>query len=230
MDYINKNPDSDKSLNSHLSSLLSKSLDSMKSSGKDIEDIRHKNPNVSTGASAHRMTDNNLMTFTTIIEAMDKISDMVECGELSKDLCDEKICSDGDKDCDDSEILSELNDIFTPVLVMQGFEKDIANQANAELTEASVLTERNIINFDNDTRMAQLLSICALLIAKNKNSKQWQLFKKAAAIKRQTKLAIQKDEYDDAKKLANKYLIMLSTSNNSSVARNAADELLSKTN
>ena len=43
------------------------------------------------------------------------------------------------------------------------------------------------------------------------------------------KLEIQKDEYDEAKELAQKYLVNVATSNNSSVARNAAQSLLPQT-
>ena len=32
--------------------------------------------------------------------------------------------------------------------------------------------EKNVIKFDNDTRVAQLLSVCALLLARKKNSEQ----------------------------------------------------------
>ena len=128
-------------------------------------------------------------------------------------------------DCE-KELLAELNKIFTPVLIMQGFEKDIADKTKEAMSESSILTEKNMIGFDDNSRMAQLLSVCALLIAKHKNTDNWQIFKKASMEKNQSKLAIQKEEYNDAKTLAQKYLVMVSTTNNSSVARDSASDLL----
>ena len=124
---------------------------------------------------------------------------------------------------------SELNKLFTPILVMQGFEGSIADQINEAFSEASVLTEKNMISFDNKTRMAQLISVCALLIARQKNSEKYQLYKKAAIIKNKMKLDIQKEEYDRAQALAQKFLVKVSTTNNSSIARDAANNLLPET-
>jgi hypothetical protein len=89
--------------------------------------------------------------------------------------------------------------------------------------------EKNIIKFDDETRMAQLIAVCALLIARKKNSEKYQTYQKAATIKNKMKLEIQKDEYDAAKTLAQKYLVNVSTTNNSSVARDAANKLLPET-
>lgn len=129
----------------------------------------------------------------------------------------------------EDELLNELNQIFTPILVMQGFEGDIADKINEAFSEASVLMERNIISFDNKSRMAQLISVCALLIARQKNSEKYQLYHKAAIVKNKMKLDIQKEEYDAAKTLAQKFLVKVSTTNTSSIARNAANELLPET-
>ena len=89
--------------------------------------------------------------------------------------------------------------------------------------------ERNIISFDNKTRMAQLISVCALLIARQKNSEKYQMYKKAAVIKNKMKLDIQKEEYEAAQSLAQKFLVKVATTNNSSVARDAANALLPET-
>ena len=132
--------------------------------------------------------------------------------------------SDNNKD-----LLEELNQIFTPILVMQSLEGNMADKINEAFSEASVLMEKNIIKFDDETRMAQLISICALLIARKKNSEKYQAYQKAATIKNKMKIEIQKDEYDEAKALAQKYLVNVSTTNNSSVARDAANNLLPET-
>lgn len=130
----------------------------------------------------------------------------------------------------DDDLLDQLNKIFTPVLVMQGIEGDIKDQVTEAMDVASVLTEKNIIKFDNATRMAQLISVCALLIAKNNQSTDYQTYEKAAIIKNKMKLKIQKDNYDAAKALAQKYLVNVSTTNASSVAREMANKLLPETN
>ena len=78
--------------------------------------------------------------------------------------------------------------------------------------------------------MSQLINVCAKLIAKAKNTKAWQLFKQAASLKKKAGLDLQQDEYEAAKELAQKYLVKISTSNPSSIARQAALSLLPKTN
>ena len=156
-----------------------------------------------------------------ILEAFDELSEDIDT--MSDDISD---MATNAKEIDYDSLVAELDKIFTPVLVTQSMEKDISDNINNEISEASVLTERNIITFDNQARMAQLIAIASKLIAKQKNSEQWQIFKKAIEMKKKSNLAIQKEEYDNAKILAEKYLIRVSTSNNSSVARDAANTLL----
>ena len=125
--------------------------------------------------------------------------------------------------------LDELSKIFTPVLVMQSYEKDIADKSIEEMESANVLTEKTLIKFDDETRMSQLIAVCAKIIAKQKDTESWKLFKKASVLKKEAALNIQKEEYDDAKELAQAYLVSVSTKNPSSVARDAATELLPQT-
>ena len=129
----------------------------------------------------------------------------------------------------DEELLNDLNEIFTPILVMQGFEGNVTAKIQEAFSESSVLLEKNIIQFDNSTKMAQLISVCALLIARQKNTQNYQMYKKAAEIRKAMKINIQKDEYAAAQALAQKFLVKVSTTNNSSVARQAANELLPET-
>jgi hypothetical protein len=77
--------------------------------------------------------------------------------------------------------------------------------------------------------MAQLISVCSLLIARQKNTKEYQMYKKAADIKNNMKLEIQKREYSAASDLAQKFLVKVSTTNNSSIARKSASDLLPET-
>lgn len=165
------------------------------------------------------------MTIEQMVESINKI--LEDCAEYSPmNQCVNDIPT---ATVDDTDLMDELNKIFTPVLVNQKFEKDISDRNNEALSEAGVLTERNIIAFDDETRMSQLISVCALLLAKKKNTEKWQLFHKAALLKKQAKIDIQKEEYTDAKTLAQKYLVNVATTNNSAVARDAANDLLPQT-
>ena len=166
-------------------------------------------------------TGEDMMDFTTILEAMDEILTQVQSNDTTEDLGSTEVDS-----TDNSDLLDKLDRIFTPILVMQKMEQSIADESNKELADSGTLTEKTMISFDDPDRMAQLQSVCALLIAQKKNTENWQLYKKAAAVKNQSKLNIQKEEYEAAKNLAQRYLIKVSTTNNSAVARDAAKELL----
>lgn len=233
-DSMTKGVDSDNQINSHYKSLLDTYLNTMDSDGSDVEDIRHEKP---AGGSVYEgPMKGSLMTWTQMLEAMDAVSDSIdhpaEPEDDSTDILDQPVETEPkvEEKPDEKELLDELDKLFTPVLVMQNFEKDIADQENAQLAESGFLTERNIIKFDDETRMSQLVAVCAKLIAKKKNTEAWQMYQKAATIKKQANMNIQKEEYEDAKALAQRYLVMVSTTNNSSVARNAANELLPQTN
>lgn len=169
-------------------------------------------------------------SFMEALEAMDLVSSLICEMQDNPDIMDSKISSDVEpSNGGESELLNSLNQIFTPILVMQGFEGNVADKIQEAFSEASVLLERNVIQFDNATRMAQLISVCALLIARQKNTEKYQMYEKAIKISKSMKLDIQKEEYEAAKVLAQKYLVKISTTNNSSVARQAANELLPET-
>lgn len=144
------------------------------------------------------------------------------------DIMDQEIPED--KEVNQEQLVDELNKIFTPVLIMQNYETDKTDQIKEALSEASLLTEKNIIQFDNETKMAQLIATCALLIARAKNTSDYQKFIQASRDKKQAKLDIQTTEYNDAKALAQKYLVNVSTKNGSAVARRLATELLPESN
>lgn len=224
----------DTKLNSHYQSTLNNYKKTIDSNGDNIKDIPHNNPGI-INKSADGPMDGNLMTFTKMLESLEYIAEMLSKPEESKDIEEMPIeelpnSSEGVISSEDeTELLDHLNQIFTPILVMQGFEGDIADQIQEAFSEASVLMERNIISFDDKARMAQLISVCALLISQKKNTEKFQMYKKAAAIRNQMKLDIQKEEYEEAKALAQKFLVKVSTTNNSSYARDAANDLLPET-
>lgn len=162
-----------------------------------------------------------------IVEALDVVQQMIRNLNESDDLGNSIVPDEnlnGDKD-----LLERLNKLYTPTLISQKFENDVADSANNEIQNSGNLNKRTMVNFDKKTRVAQLISACAMLLAEKKNSPKWQMLLKADAIKNQTKLDIQREEYSNAIALAQRYLIMVSTTNNSSVARDAASELIPET-
>ena len=218
---------SDKKIDRKYDDLLDQAIDSADADGEDVKEISHDSPG-GKSSTPNGVMHSGLMTWTTMLEEMDEIQASADKGSDDDTAIDDQPI-DANSEIDDKEILDELNKLFTPVLVSQNFENEISQKVNNEISEAGVLTERNIISFDDETRMAQLINVCAKLIAKKKNTNSWQMFQKAAAIKKQASINIQKEEYDLAKTLAQKYLIMVSTTNNSSVARDAANDLLPQT-
>lgn len=209
----------DNAINNHYQSAQSKYKDTMDSDGEDVKDLP-KIDHISNLKESGSRYD-----WTNILEAMDTILDATK--DANPDMEDESI--DDQSNTDDSDLVAELDKVFTPILIMQGMESQISDKIQEAYSEASVLTEKNVIQFDDETRMAQLLSVCALLLQKKKNTPEYQAYKKAAAIRKQMKIEMQKREYDAAKALAQKYLISVSSSNNSSVARKAATDLLPET-
>jgi len=215
-------------MNSHFKKLQAQYKKTIDSDGEDVKDIPHNTPPMS-GHTPDGPMKGNLMNFTQMLESMDEVNASIDGLAENPDIGNEPIESPTPSVVNEDELLNELNKLFTPILVMQGFESDIADRINEAFSEASVLMERNVISFDNKTRMAQLISVCALLIARQKNSEKYQMYKKAAVIKNKMKLDIQKEEYDAAQALAQKFLVKVSTTNNSSVARDAANNLLPET-
>jgi len=204
-------------INKKMIDLLDEQIDSAKAAGEDVKEIPHNDPGPNTKLG-------EMMDFTTMLESMNELEQSMN---TEKDPMEAEV--NPSNSYDETKAMEELSRIFTPVLVMQDFEKDIADKSMAELEYADVLTERTIIQFDDETRMSQLIAVCAKIIAKQKNTEAWQMFKKASVIKKEAALNMQKEEYDDAKILAQKYLVAVSTTNPSSVARNAATELLPQT-
>lgn len=226
MGNINHGIDDDK-MNSHFQKLQNIYKKSMDSSGKDVQQIAHNG--VTSGTHPTGPMKGNLMNWTQMLESMEDIDANIDEMNENPNIVNEPVMEPSREVPNEDELLEELNKLFTPILVMQGFEGDMADQINEAFSEASVLTEKNVIKFDNKTRMAQLISVCALMIARQKNTEKYQMYKKAAIIKKKMKLDIQKEEYDAAQALAQKFLVKVSTTNNSSVARDEANKLLPET-
>lgn len=127
----------------------------------------------------------------------------------------------------DPSDLSEMNRLYTPVLVRRKIEQDIATDTKLNLAESGQFNERSTVLFDNTANYDQLVNVAARVIAKRKNSPSWEAFTKASEAKKQADLNIQEENQEEAKSLANEYLVMASKSNSSSAARDAAMDLLS---
>lgn len=127
------------------------------------------------------------------------------------------------------ELIDKLNKIFTPILIMQDAEDDMSSEIKESLNTIGVLTERSTIHFDNKSRMDQLVSICAILLQQAKNTPEYQMYVKGHKLRKKAKLRMQELESQNAKDLAQKYLVNVSTSNPSEAARKAATNLLPET-
>lgn len=161
-----------------------------------------------------------IRTFKEFAEEFAKL-DISDIGE-DNDLNDIKVSEDGDNYDD---LINELNRLYTPVLVTQELEGGLKDNINEACSEDNILLERNIIKFDDDAKFAQLVSIAALLINRKKDSKEYQSFAKASAIRKEMKIRMQKNDHDEAVKLAKQYLSKIADSSNSSLIRKAADNL-----
>lgn len=185
-----------------------------------------------------------------ILEALDEVSDEAKSA-ADESIENEPIEADGspiededssddesmndsseygisDNNIDDSDLIAELKKIYTPVLIMQNYQTEsCANKIHESLSRSGLLTESNVMKFDNETKRSQLLSVCALLIARKKNTSEYQAFKKAAKLQKEMKLAIQKNEAGAAKALAQKFLTQMSGDSDNEDAKEAALKMLS---
>ena len=201
----------------------------MKTMNSSGDDVKENNKDIKGNSNPTGFMHGPLMNWTQILESLDEVSTSIMNQDSNvMDQRPENQQIDSSEDME-KKLLDKLNEIFTPILIMQGFENDIPQKIQEAMETASVLTERNIIQFDDATRMSQLIAACAILLQQAKNTEKYQAYQKAAEIRNKMKLDMQKEEYDNAKALAQKYLVMVSTTNNSSIARNAATSLLPET-
>jgi hypothetical protein len=155
--------------------------------------------------------------FNTLIESFDSLED-------DNDSID--AISLAPRNVNNNDLLEELNKIYTPILVTQELEGDLSDQITEACSSDNVLLERNIIKFDRDTKFAQLVSVCALLLSRKKDTEEYKAYKQASQISKDMKLRIQKNEHTDAVALAKNYLDKVKETSLSSIARNAASSLI----
>lgn len=219
-------PAEEEKINSHYSQLLNRHLSADAHPNPNVmKDQPHEKPPVTGSQDGPFSTP--MMNYSNILAFLE------EAEEAYNQMKSEEEADIGGvpmgmppAETDRSKLLQELDQIYTPVLIMQGFENDIADKAEENFAEAAVITEKNIFKFDDSTRMAQIIATAAMIIARDKQTEKWKVYEKSSMLARQAKLDIQREEYEEAKILAQQYLVKVATTNNSSVARKAANDLL----
>lgn len=221
---------SDEKINKKYKTLADLTKKSSQVSGESIKDLPKNAPATGKGKYTSPF-DTSMMSWSEMANLLEDVNTSIEASvsdPMNGSIDSEVAPISVDTNIED-KVISQLNDIFTPVLVMQSFETQVNDQIKESFEKANVLTERNTIRFDDETRMSQLIATCALLIDKERQTPEYKTYEQATIVKNKTKVEICKKNYDLAKSLVQKYLVKVSTTNNSSEARNAATDLLPQT-
>ena len=118
----------------------------------------------------------------------------------------------------EEELFNQLNKLFLPVVRMQDAEQPVQ--------ESAVVMEKNVFCLDDATKVAQLLSLCAMLIARAKDTEAYKTYIRASEERRNAKIDIQNAEASEARALATKYLNTLSANSDDEGARAIGVSLL----
>ena len=118
----------------------------------------------------------------------------------------------------EEELFNQLNKLFLPVVRMQDAEEPVQ--------ESTVVMEKNVFRLDDASKVAQLLSLCAMLIARAKDTDAYKTYIRASEERRNAKIDIQNAEASEARALAAKYLNTLSANDDDEGARAVGVSLL----
>lgn len=118
----------------------------------------------------------------------------------------------------EEELFAQLNKLFLPVVRMQDAEEPVQ--------ESTVVMEKNVFRLDDASKVAQLLSLCAMLIARAKDTEAYKTYIRASEERRNAKIDIQNAEASEARALAAKYLNTLSANDDDEGARAVGVSLL----
>ena len=222
-----KGKDEDK-INKKIKTLNDLSKKSFQNHGEDVKDLPKHAPTTGTGKYTSPF-DTSMMSWSEMANVLSVVKSNIDV--LMEDVLSAPAELEIQNVSDDIEtkVIEQLNTLFTPVLVMQSFETQINDKIQESFEQANVLTERNIIKFDDQTRMTQLISTAAILLNKERQTPQYKAYEQATMIKNKSKIEMTKNCYDEAKGIVQKYLVKVSTTNNSADARNAATDLLPET-
>ena len=83
----------------------------------------------------------------------------------------------------EEELFNQLNKLFLPVVRMQDAEEPVQ--------ESTVVMEKNVFRLDDASKVAQLLSLCAMLIARAKDTESYKTYIRASEERRNAKIDIQ---------------------------------------
>lgn len=152
----------------------------------------------------------------------DEDNDDVDNIEVDEDVPSEEPVEDDatetEPNVSEEELFAQLNKIFLPVVRMQDAEEPVQ--------ESTVVMEKNIFRLDDASKVAQLLSLCAMLIARAKDTEAYKTYIRASEERRNAKIDIQNAEASEARALAAKYLNTLSANNDDEGARAVGVSLL----
>lgn len=129
-------------------------------------------------------------------------------------------------DVANATVMQSLEQIYTPILIAQSFQTgETKDQIQEHVSNLGLLTESNMIKFDNETKLAQLKSVCALLLSREEKSEKFKAFVKSYQLTKKLKMEIMKEKESEATELARQYLQKLSSGSNEQAGQ-AATELL----
>lgn len=129
-------------------------------------------------------------------------------------------------DVANATVMQSLEQIYTPILIAQSFQTgETKDQIQEHVSNLGLLTESNMVKFDNETKLAQLKSVCALLLSREEKSEKFKAFVKSYQLTKKLKMEIMKEKESEATELARQYLQKLSSGSNEQAGQ-AATELL----
>lgn len=235
---------SNEQINNRLKKDSDKVKETMKYHTKGVQDQPHHSvPN--DGISKDSILTGSSFTkdFTDIMESLNDLWDVFQ--EMELEVINAEDTIDVEDDIPDApsmgnvgvvnppvnqeELFAKLNKIFTPILIMSDAEDEASSSIKESFNKAGLLTERNTIKFDSRARLDQLVSICAILLQQAKNTPEYQAYVKGHKLRKRAKLRMQEIEGQNARDLAQKFLVNVSSVNPSEAARRAATNLLPET-
>ena len=152
----------------------------------------------------------------------DEDNDDVDNIEVDEDVPSEEPVEDDatetEPNVSEEELFNQLNKLFLPVVRMQDAEQPVQ--------ESTVVMEKNVFRLDDASKVAQLLSLCAMLIARAKDTESYKTYIRASEERRNAKIDIQNAEASEARALAAKYLNTLSANDDDEGARAVGVSLL----
>ena len=152
----------------------------------------------------------------------DEDNDDVDNIEVDEDVPSEEPVEDdateSEPNVSEEELFNQLNKIFLPMVRMQDAEEPVQ--------ESTAVMEKNVFRLDDASKVAQLLSLCAMLIARAKDTEAYKTYIRASEERRNAKIDIQNAEASEARALAAKYLNTLSANSDDEGARAVGVSLL----